>query len=88
LFRGRFYSKRIRSQSHLVSTLVYISLNPVRAGLADRPEAWTWSSYPATAARRPASDFLDVEATLDLLHTDRESARVLLQVATLDALDR
>jgi REP element-mobilizing transposase RayT len=88
LFRGRFYSKRVRSQSHLISTLVYISLNPVRAGLIERPEAWIWGSYSATIARRPASAFLDVEATLGLVHSDRDSARTLLQIATLDALDR
>lgn len=88
LFRGRFYSKRVRSQFQFISTLVYISLNPVRAGLTDRAEAWRWSSYPATIARRPRSDFPDVAAALELLHSDSDAARVLLKQATLDALDR
>jgi putative transposase len=88
LFRGRFYSKRIRSQSHLVSALVYIALNPVRAGMAERPEQWSWSSYPATIGSEPALGHLDVAATLELVHPDPESARRLLQIATLDALSR
>jgi putative transposase len=88
LFRARFYSKRIRSQYHLVAAIIYIALNPVRAGLTARPEAWRWGSYPATVGRQPAPRFLDVRATLELVHPDPESARTLLHVATLDALDR
>jgi putative transposase len=88
LFRGRFYSRRIRSQTHLLSALIYVALNPVRAGLAAQPEAWSWSSYAATIGRAPAPGFLDVAATLELFHADRKSACVALQIAALDALRR
>ncbi|HUG63921.1 MAG TPA: transposase [Gaiellaceae bacterium] len=86
LFRGRFYSKPIRSQNHLVSALIYIALNPVRAGIADQPETWSWSSYSATVGRGDAPEFLDVAAALELVHADPESARVGLRLGAQDAI--
>jgi len=86
LFRGRFYSKRIRSQWHLEAALVYILLNPTRAGLTERPEAWPWSSYAGTIGRAPAPDFLDATATLELVGKHPSRARAALQLAVADAL--
>ena len=41
-------------EPHFVTALRYISLNPVRAGLVERPEQWPWSSANAhLAGRRP-----------------------------------
>jgi REP element-mobilizing transposase RayT len=48
VFQGRFGSSRIRSDAQLVITAAYIALNPVEAGLCERAEAWSWSSYAAT----------------------------------------
>jgi putative transposase len=47
LFRGRFTSKEIDSDSHLVECLRYIHLNPVRAGLVTTAEQWDFSSARA-----------------------------------------
>jgi putative transposase len=43
LWQSRFASFPL-DETHLYACLRYIELNPVRAGLADRPEAWRWSS--------------------------------------------
>ena len=41
-----FFEHRIRSQDALVEKAQYMRLNPVRAGLTDRPESWPylWST--------------------------------------------
>lgn len=43
LWQSRFASFPL-DEAHLYACLRYIELNPVRAGLVDRPEAWRWSS--------------------------------------------
>jgi putative transposase len=46
LWQGRFGSFPM-DEAHLHACLRYVELNPVRAGLAARPEAWPWSSARA-----------------------------------------
>ena len=42
---ARFHSVLIESEEQLVTTLVYLNLNPVKAGLVYDPKDWAWSSY-------------------------------------------
>jgi len=46
LWQGRF-SSFIMQQSYLLACAKYIELNPVRAGLVQKPENWPWSSAGA-----------------------------------------
>jgi putative transposase len=48
-FQGRFKDQIVQRERYLLALLRYIALNPVRAGLAPRPEEWDWSSYRALA---------------------------------------
>jgi putative transposase len=88
LFRARFYSRRIQSENHLVSALIYVALNPVRAGIVERPEHWRWSSYAATIGRCRAPDFLDAQAVLELVNEDPVKARLRYELAVADARSR
>ena len=45
VFGGRFHHVHIADQRQMIATLRYVALNPVRAGLVQRPEQWPWSSY-------------------------------------------
>lgn len=45
LFQGRYGSERVKSDAQLVTTLRYIALNPVEAGLCADARDWRWSSY-------------------------------------------
>jgi len=45
LWEGRFKSSLIDSETYLLTCHRYIELNPVRAGLADQPAAYRWSSH-------------------------------------------
>ena len=43
LWQERFHSC-VLDEDHLIATVRYVELNPVRAGLCRNPEGWTWSS--------------------------------------------
>ncbi len=45
LFQGRFKGILVDKDSYLLELSRYIHLNPVKAGLAKRPEDYKWSSY-------------------------------------------
>jgi putative transposase len=47
LFQSRFGAVVVDDQAHALELARYIALNPVRAGIVDRPELWPWSSYHA-----------------------------------------
>ena len=44
VYQGRFHSKVIVGDRYFVTAARYIETNPVRAGLADTADEWTWSS--------------------------------------------
>src|SRR3954463_12423648 len=46
LLQGRYRAELIEDESYYWCVSRYIHLNPVRAGLVERPEDWEWSSYP------------------------------------------
>lgn len=45
LWEGRYRSTLIETERYLLACMVYIDLNPVRAGTAAQPGAWPWSSH-------------------------------------------
>jgi len=45
VFQGRYKSYVVEKDAYLLELTRYIHLNPVRAGLVDRPERYPWSSY-------------------------------------------
>ncbi len=45
LFQGAFQAKHVDENNYLVHLSRYIHLNPVMAGLVERPEDWEFSSY-------------------------------------------
>ncbi|HEX7759286.1 MAG TPA: transposase [Caulobacteraceae bacterium] len=51
LWQGRFGSVAM-DDDHLLAAVRYVTLNPVRARLADRAEDWAWSSARAHLAGR------------------------------------
>lgn len=45
LWEGRYRSTLIQAERYLLACMVYIDLNPVRAGMAHDPADYPWSSY-------------------------------------------
>lgn len=54
LWEGRYRSTVIEPATHLLSTMVHLDLNPVRAGLAARPDLYPWSSHRHYAGLQPS----------------------------------
>jgi len=49
IFQGRYKAILVEKESYLLEVCRYVVLNPVRAGLVEKPEGWGWSSYRGTA---------------------------------------
>ena len=47
LWEGRYKATLLNSEDYLLTCRRYIKLNPVRAGMVERPEEYEWSSYRA-----------------------------------------
>jgi REP element-mobilizing transposase RayT len=43
-----YFDRVIRDDAHYIAALAYIENNPVKAGLAPRPQDWPWSSSSCT----------------------------------------
>ncbi len=52
LFQGPFRAKVVDEDEYLVHLSRYIHLNPVLAGLVERPEEWVFSSYRDYVGKR------------------------------------
>jgi putative transposase len=74
LFQGRYKSILIQKDSHLLEVCRYVVLNPVRARMVERPDAWKWSSYRATAGRESPAPCLTADWILGQFSRTRVSA--------------
>ena len=75
LFQGRFHSRLLETDWHLLELSRYVVLNPVRAGLCPSTGDWPWSSYRATVGTEPAPRFLTIRMILAQFGKDRARAR-------------
>ena len=44
---------------HLLAEFKYIALNPVEAGMCERPQDWRWSSYAGTVGLEREDGLID-----------------------------
>jgi putative transposase len=75
LFHNRFAAALLKTDAHLLNACRYVVLNPVRAGMCERPEHWRWSSYRACAGLDLPPPFLAVGELLALFGSSPERAR-------------
>ncbi len=59
LFRGRFKAILVDREAYLLEVYRHVNLNPVRAGIVPKAEAWGWSSYRAHLGQAPVPVWLD-----------------------------
>jgi putative transposase len=64
VFEARYRSILVEDARYLLAVCRYVVLNPVRAGICDRPEDWRWSSYRATAGLERTPRLLTTETLL------------------------
>lgn len=81
LFQDRFRSETIRSEPQLLACARYIHNNPVKAGMADYPDDYRWSSYRGYLSGD--MDLLDSDYLLSALDSDMNTARIQIKKFTL-----
>jgi len=60
VFQNRFLSTLIQKENYLTTAIIYVLLNPVRAGIVDNPYNYPWTSL-GIYFRNENSDFVDNE---------------------------
>jgi len=60
LYQERFKNVLVEKESYLLTLSRYIVLNPVKAGMVERPEEYRWSSYRARAGYERAPEWLSM----------------------------
>ena len=53
VWQRRFYDFNVWSKAKRIEKLRYIHRNPVKRGLVQEPEQWTWSSYQDYVQQKP-----------------------------------
>jgi putative transposase len=65
LFQGRYKAILVEADEYAGELSRYIHLNPVRAGITDRPEGYRWSSYQYYIGKKQRPRWLTVDYVLD-----------------------
>ena len=79
LFEDRFRSKQIATEAHLLHTIRYIALNPVKAHMARAPEDYVWCSYGASIGVRRQWPWMEDETMFAQFAPTRERAIEVLR---------
>lgn len=56
LVQAPYRAKPVESEEHYLAARAYVAMNPVEAGLCERPEDWRWSGYGGRGTLVPAPD--------------------------------
>jgi REP element-mobilizing transposase RayT len=75
LFQGRYKGHLIEEEGYYLEVSRYIHLNPVRAGMVQRPDQWRWSSFSGYQRARCMLDWITYEDVLREFSRDALSAR-------------
>jgi len=75
IFQGRFKAILVQKENYLLELCRYVVLNPVRAGVVEKPEIFRWSSYQETAGLRKEPNYLTTEWILGLFSSKRTIAQ-------------
>src|SRR3972149_972326 len=74
VFQGRYKAILVERDSYLLELARYVVLNPLRAKMVKRLEAWPWSSYRATCGQADAPAWLQTDWILAQFGQRRSSA--------------
>ena len=86
-WEGRFRSKRIESIGALITCLVYIDLNPIRAGIAKTPEESKYTSIQDRIKRYVSTAEIKDEGLPPLLSIEQLSAGSLSTADYIELVD-
>lgn len=75
LFQGRYKAILCDREAYLLSLLKYIHENPIRAGLAERPNSYRWSSHLAYIGKSNPLSLVDTDQVLRIFSESKTRAR-------------
>jgi REP element-mobilizing transposase RayT len=73
LFQDRYKSEVVETDAYLFAVLRYIHQNPIKAGIVNKLEEYTWSSY-AEYLRLTNDQYVDQDFVLNLFDENRSKA--------------
>ncbi len=88
LWRDRYHSVVIETESHIVGAAAYIDANPVDAALCSEPEDWPWSSYRANAGLAMPPPWHHPDVLHGFLGASAAQAPVVYRSAVAEAIER
>jgi REP element-mobilizing transposase RayT len=88
-WKGRYQAKLVQNEEYLRQLVLYIHLNPVSAGVVEKPREYQWSGHNELTSKRKNRRLVDQDETLLLFGQTRRSAltayrRSLQDVAPFD----
>jgi len=76
VFQGRYKSIIVDADRYFIELCRYVLLNPVRAGMVDGAEKWSWSSYRISAGLATFHDaFVNTSRLLAYFSSDTSTAQ-------------
>jgi len=75
LFGGPYRQSVCLDNTYLLTASLYIHLNPVRAGIVDKTDAYRWSSASLYCNESDVESFVDPGVVLRLVHDQEPEAR-------------
>jgi len=86
LFQGRYRCILVEKDAYLLELSRYLHLNPVRAGIVQRPEDYRWSSYLSYVIALPLPAWLRTDDVLGQLSARKPEARRRYRLFVKDGL--
>lgn len=74
LFQGRYKAILVEADEYAKELSRYIHLNPVRAGIVEKPEEFTWSSYNSYTGKKGRPEWLSTDFILGYFGKKKSSA--------------
>jgi putative transposase len=88
LFQGRYNAVLLEVDAHAKELSRYIHLNPVRAGLVEKPEDYLWSSYRAFLDKADSPQWLDRDFVLGYFGNNERSACQAYRTFVVESLGK
>jgi putative transposase len=88
LFQGRYKGIMIDKDSYLIPLSRYVHMNPVRAGVVERPEQYRWSSYLGYIGRGKENEWVEYTWILSQFGSRRLGAKRRYREYTEEALKK
>lgn len=79
LFQGRFKAILVEADAYAAELSRYIHLNPVKAGIVNRPEDYPWSSYRSYIGQSQATEWLMTDFILGYFGASGERYRAFVE---------